>query len=704
MKTLIEKFSKNVVMIIFGLITIYLATMTIISTCYADRRERAFYAFDSVLPILITELIIFILYYYIKKKGYTCKYKFKLNYFLLFAFILGCIYVFASRIQPSGDQRVVLDIAKQMHYGNYKEFEPDGYMQTYPQQVGLVLFYYFIGFVLGYRNIVAIQLINVVAYVIFIYCIYKIAMHLWKSEKIAMWTSILTVCFIPLLLLTSFIYGTMIGLAASTYALLKAMDFMENQRFKTGLACAVAAAIAMLAKKNYLIVVIAITLLLLLHSFCKKHIKAIAVIAIMIIASFSLGKAATVTMEKLTGITMGDGMPSVAWMTMGLQKGTRANGWYNEYSVKTYMNNNCDTEATAEVAKNDLINRLKEFNKDKLDAANFFTQKLASEWADPTFQCFHLVHNQTKLVRYEQAPRTVANRVIVYALTPYLNILESFVFLGLLMFAFFDFKKIKLWNLLPIVVFIGGFLFHFIWEAKGQYTVCYYVLLFPYCIKGYMEAFKKFDELIETRSSLGFKKQSFLTVVQGLRPICFILVIVISYKVVTLVSPLADYTVKNSNRIYNTYFMSKPITFKTIKGRCRIQAWDSNAYLDIVKDERTGSYNLFMNTEITDSERVNVINQANNLDIYFEDAHFSLNGIKLPKVDETKAQYVRNFYSTGSKWGISQNDDDSFAIKTPDGYCLTRTDDDNALIFEAEEPTSEAQKWRFIMLEPTSTK
>lgn len=689
-------------MVIFGVIAIYLATMNIISTCYADRREHAFYVFDSVLPILITEILIFLLYYYIKKKDIKCKYQFKLSYFLIFTFVLGCIYVVASRIQPSGDQRVCLDIAKQMHYRNFKEFEPDGYMQTYPQQVGLVLFYYFIGFIFGYRNIIAIQLINVAAYTMFVYCIYKIAMHLWKSEKLAMWTAILTVMFIPLLLLTSFIYGTMIGLAASTYALLKAMDFMENQKFKTGLSCAVAAAIAMLAKKNYLIVVIAITLLLLLHSFCKKHIKALAVITIMIIASFSLGKAATISMEKLTGIQMGDGMPSVAWMTMGLQEGTRANGWYNEYSVKTYMNNNCDTEATAAVAKNDLIDRLKEFNSDKLAAINFFNQKLASEWADPTFQCFHLVHNQTKLVTYEQKPRTIANRVIVYVLTPYLNILESFIFLGILMFAFFEFKKIKLWNLLPIVVFIGGFLFHLIWEAKGQYTVCYYVLLFPYCIKGYANAFKKFDEMIEKRRSLGVNMNSAITVVQAFRPVYLILIIAVSFKVVTLLSPLASYTVNNSNDKYYTFFKSKPITFKTIKGRCRIKAWDSSSYLDIKKDANTGLYTLFMNSEETDTQRVNIINQANNLDIYFEDARLSLDAIELPKVDETKAQYVRNFYSTGSKWGISQNDDDSFAIKTPDGYCLTRLED-GSLIFEAEEPTSEAQKWKFDMLEANTT-
>ena len=36
-------------------------------------------------------------------------------------------------------------------------------------------------------------------------------------------------------------------------------------------------------------------------------------------------------------------------------------------------------------------------------------------------------------------------------------------------------------------IFIGGFIFHLFWEAKGQYTITYFVLLIPYCVKGLMD-------------------------------------------------------------------------------------------------------------------------------------------------------------------------------------------------------------------------
>ena len=46
-------------------------------------------------------------------------------------------------------------------------------------------------------------------------------------------------------------------------------------------------------------------------------------------------------------------------------------------------------------------------------------------------------------------------------------------------------KKQDKWGmLLPGIVFIGGFLFHLVWEAKGQYSVVYFMLLLPYAYLG----------------------------------------------------------------------------------------------------------------------------------------------------------------------------------------------------------------------------
>ena len=53
--------------------------------------------------------------------------------------------------------------------------------------------------------------------------------------------------------------------------------------------------------------------------------------------------------------------------------------------------------------------------------------------------------------------------------------------------------------LLPMI-FIGGFIFHLFWEAKGQYTITYFALLIPYCAKGLMDMT---DDIAEGILTLG---------------------------------------------------------------------------------------------------------------------------------------------------------------------------------------------------------
>lgn len=49
------------------------------------------------------------------------------------------------------------------------------------------------------------------------------------------------------------------------------------------------------------------------------------------------------------------------------------------------------------------------------------------------------------------------------------------------------------------LIFIGGFVFHIFWEGKGQYTIPYFVLLFPYAVMG-LDAFS--DWILMIRSNL----------------------------------------------------------------------------------------------------------------------------------------------------------------------------------------------------------
>lgn len=71
------------------------------------------------------------------------------------------------------------------------------------------------------------------------------------------------------------------------------------------------------------------------------------------------------------------------------------------------------------------------------------------------------------------------------AVTTICNYFIVFLWLGIILFLIFDFRKLDAYKLIFAITFIGGFLFHLVWEAKGQYTIIYAYLMIPYMLRGY---------------------------------------------------------------------------------------------------------------------------------------------------------------------------------------------------------------------------
>ena len=65
------------------------------------------------------------------------------------------------------------------------------------------------------------------------------------------------------------------------------------------------------------------------------------------------------------------------------------------------------------------------------------------------------------------------------------NWFQTFIYMGAFLFLLFAGRKLRWEQLIPAVIFIGGFLFHMAWEGKGQYTICYFILLIPYAYAGF---------------------------------------------------------------------------------------------------------------------------------------------------------------------------------------------------------------------------
>ena len=123
----------------------------------------------------------------------------------------------------------------------------------------------------------------------------------------------------------------------------------------------------------------------------------------------------------------------------------------------------------------------------------FYSRKTASQWNNPTFEMFYGMDidwgygfqyrfsSDYKINKFFNNFLNLNNEITVQKI---LNFEQSLILFGSLVYIVsFLLKKDKTKEelLLPLT-FVGGFLFLFIWEAKSQYALFYYVILFIYAI------------------------------------------------------------------------------------------------------------------------------------------------------------------------------------------------------------------------------
>lgn len=118
----------------------------------------------------------------------------------------------------------------------------------------------------------------------------------------------------------------------------------------------------------------------------------------------------------------------------------------------------------------------------------FFVSKNATQWSDPLFQGIWL-NRVMQRVSDTAVPQWVDHFLRLDGpnlLSSVFNLLQTLVYGGLVLWAWMPTNETrKSQEDLLAVILVGGFVFHTFWEAKSQYTLPYYVLIFPLALLGY---------------------------------------------------------------------------------------------------------------------------------------------------------------------------------------------------------------------------
>lgn len=510
---------KYVIALLFLLIITYLSYLSYVQTCYVSMQyttDVSFFLKDNVAKNILFTLLFLLLIIFFSRLNFVKKIINLVNTnkkifiiiktILLFLIaIVASLWVWDTQILPEGDQALILEAVNKFKNNDFSLFNSGEYMENCPNQLGIFLIYYLMSFVFVNNYILSLQLLNVLGVVLIYKNLSEIAGFL-KADNFTQLIIIFSAFLFPVLIFYCWlVYGNILGMAFILCTCKYELFYFKDYKVRDIILTSIFLIIAIMAKSFSLVYFIAMLIYAIFKIIETKRYKSLFVIFVLCLALFISNEVPKKIVENKIGHSLNEGMSYYSYIAMGIQESDRAEGWHNKYNINTYHMANNKTEVQKEIAIEDIKSRFVYFFENPSYMLRFYSRKTASQWNNPTFEMFYgLDINNDGEFLYRCGNDYQINKHFVNLLylgheariQEVLNIEQSLILFGSLVYIVsFLLKKDKTKEelLLPLA-FVGGFLFLFIWEAKSQYALFYYVILFIYAILGYNNLIKIINE------------------------------------------------------------------------------------------------------------------------------------------------------------------------------------------------------------------
>ncbi len=421
-------------------------------------------------------------------------------------FVVGTIFVQSTPYYPEGDQ---LNTTAGSYYcmtGNYIMLSKGGYIGMYEQQKGFMFLYEILFAIFGEFCYKVAAQFHVIFAVLILWAGYGFLKLQFEKVFYRIIYCGIILCCIPLLIYLPYIYGDVPAICFSMI-LFWALSSYEKKAQKRYIVIAMlVSALALMCRMNTWIVLIAVGIGMVLLAIKEWNYKPIIAALCIILAAAGAIKAIDVMYEIRSGYESGQGIPSVLWIAMGLQETYGEAGIYNRYQQSVFEQNEFEREISAQIGKDYITVRLKEFQADPAMAKNFFWKKMSSQWTEPLFESLTStspVKDETPIpiwfqeLYYGKDKNTVWKVANYYQSVVYLAVFFCMVW-SLLRVKKQD-KKITCW--IPMITVIGGFLFSLMWENQCRYCLPYYIFMLLYVPAGMVQPINLLEWLFKKRGN-----------------------------------------------------------------------------------------------------------------------------------------------------------------------------------------------------------
>ena len=503
---------------VLGVISFYNAIMT----SYLVKWEVTYYVKDSIV-LNILSVIFFILFLFLIKISQLyqylqnivaddVKYKKLKNTIFFLIFLIGSVWALCTQFIPGVDEGELQEMLFAFSKKDYYMFAPGGYLDRYHNNIGLFLYEYCITLLFGTKNYLIFELINSYAIALMYKQLSEIGGELGLGRLGQLSISLVGIIFVPVTLYSIMVYGNIVGITLSTIAIKYELQFFKELEIKKALLCVVYITAGICLKSTVLIYFIAIFIFALFKLITMRK-KQIALLLIIILLGFKIQATIPIfIVEKITGYELDNPISSWVWIAMGLQESELAPGWWNGYLHSSYEEAKGDVLLQEKLAKKSIKNSVTKFKNNPDYAFEFFSKKISSTWANPSFQAFATIRNGTN-IEIPKWVKAVLSYQGQYVIVKFLNITEFCILIGALIELIIGYNKKEYINslILPMIL-IGGFFFLIIWETKSRYALLFFVTLIPTAVMGYNKLIEKLYFLYILNRNLSKKKKDIFNV------------------------------------------------------------------------------------------------------------------------------------------------------------------------------------------------
>lgn len=381
------------------------------------------------------------------------------------------------------------------------------YFSYYENNIGIVAIFEIFMQIFRNYSLNLIRYVNVasnVFTVLGLYWVYK--MINTKKRKNGLLFYILILGFMAMSLLSTWVYSDFIALALCVWATAFIIKYIKSKKIRYLIGSLICMTIAVIARENSIIFMIAIVIYLLFtvkkEKLKKDKILRILTVCLFIIVSILPSKMLIKYVANKYELNKRKQVSINMYLYMGMSEGFRANGWYND-EVHMYNEQLRTTPKEDMTLENEIKEKLKERAKYLLKHPKytmaFYKYKILSMWAEPLMESelYNIQPNTEPSDNKFYELLMLGTNVKILKLSQ--KIITYMIYTGALICVIIKRKNMSNEMLLLVLIFLGGFSFHIIWEAKSRYIIPYVVILIPLAVTGITELIKKLENIKNER-------------------------------------------------------------------------------------------------------------------------------------------------------------------------------------------------------------